>query len=84
MRALSQDLRSRMSVQQHRFLLYQGSSFSSSNLGHLGGKLVILDTALLFPEDDVEESIDQRFHRSGSSLGDGVSNYIVARSGFSC
>ena len=70
-----------MSVQQH--LLYQGPSFSSSNPSRLGGKLVILDTALLFPENDVEESIDQRFHRSRSTLGDGVSNYIVARSGFS-
>ena len=82
MQVLSQDLGSRMSVQ--RFLLHQGPSFSSSNSSRPGRKLVILDTALLFPEDDVEESIDQRFHRSRPILGDGVSGYIVAKSGFSC
>jgi hypothetical protein len=83
MHVLSQDLGSRMSVQLHRFLLHQEPSFSSSNPSRLGGKLVILDIALLLP-GDVEESVDQRFHRSRSILGDGVSSYIVARGGFSC
>ena len=71
MQVLSQDLGSRMSI---------AAPFPVAP----GPKLVILDTALLYPEDDVGESIDQHFHRSRSILGHGVSNYIVARSGFSC